>query len=49
MEHMFTLTSIVEHAKSNGLPLSTSFLNAFDSVAHNLIADILQHQNSISS
>ena len=46
MEHIFTLTSIVEHAKSNGLPLNISFLdlkNAFGSVAHNLIADILQH------
>ena len=48
MEHIFSVTSIIEHAKSNGLPVSISFLdlrNAFGSVAHNLIADVLDHVN----
>ena len=37
MEQIFTLTSIVDHAKSNGLPVNISFLdlkNAFGSVDH---------------
>ena len=43
MEHIF---SVLEHAKSNGLPLNISFLdlrNAFGSVSHNLIFDVLNH------
>ena len=46
MEHIFTTTSIIEHAKRNGLPVSISFLdlkNAFGSVSHKLISDILYH------
>ena len=37
MEHIFSVTSVLEHAKSNGLPLNISFLdlrNAFGSVSH---------------
>ena len=46
MEHIFAVTSIIEHAKSNGMPVSMSFLdlrNAFGSVSHQLIHDILFH------
>ena len=45
MEHIFSVTSIVEHAKSNDMPVNISFLdlkNAFGSISHQLIADILE-------
>jgi len=46
IEHIFTVTSIIEHACSNGLPLTMTFVdlrNAFGSIAHQLVADILSH------
>lgn len=46
MEHIFSVTSIIEHARSNGMPVNISFLdlrNAFGSISHSLIADILSH------
>ena len=52
MEHIFTTTSIIEHAKQNGLPVSISFLalkNAFGSVSHKLISDILYHIKLLTS
>ena len=44
-EHIFTLSAIIENAKQNGLPINITFLdlrNAFGSVSHKLIADMLQ-------
>ena len=46
MEHIFATSSIVQNALHHGLPLSVTFLdlkNAFGSVSHQLIADMLDH------
>ena len=46
MEHTFTLNSLLENAKANSLPIFVTFLdlkNAFGSVPHALILDMLQH------
>ena len=46
MEHIFALTSTLEHARSSGLPLTISFLDlkiAFGSISHLLIKDIMSH------
>ncbi len=46
MEHIFATSSIVQNAMHHGLPLSVTFLdlkNAFGSVSHQLIADMLDH------
>ena len=46
MEHIFAISAIVQNAMENGLPLSITFLdlaNAFGSISHQLIFDILHH------
>ena len=46
MEHIFSICSILDNAIQHGLPLAMSFLdlrNAFGSVSHLLIRDILHH------
>ena len=46
MEHIFATSAIIQNAVHNGLPLSLTFLdlkNAFGSVPHQLIKDILTH------
>ena len=46
MEHIFAVSAIVQNAIQHGLPLSLTFLdlkNAFGSVSHNLIYDMLSH------
>ena len=46
MEHILSVISIIEHAKSNGLPVTMSFFdlkNAFGSIPHRLIFDVLAH------
>ena len=46
MEHIFATSSIVQNAMNYGLPLSVTFLdlkNAFGSVSHQLITDMLDH------
>ena len=45
-EHIFTTTAIIDNAIQHGSPLAVTLLdlkNAFGSVAHALIADILKH------
>lgn len=45
IEHTFSMSAILEHARSNGLPVSITFIdlrNAFGSIAHNLIYDTLE-------
>ena len=46
VEHMFAITSILDNAIQQGLPLVLTFLdlkNAFGSIAHRLIRDMLNH------
>ena len=46
MEHIFAVSAIIQNAIQHGLPLSLTFLdleNAFGSVSHDLINDILAH------
>ena len=46
IEHIFTTSAILSNAKTNGLPLYMTFLdlsNAFGSISHQLIADMLKH------
>ena len=46
VEHIFTITAMIEHARSNGLPLTLTFIdlrNAFGSISHSLVADILTY------
>ena len=46
MEHIFTVSTLIDHAQSNGLPVSTTFTdlcNAFGSISHQLVSDILAH------
>ena len=46
LEHMFTISAILNNSKSHCLPLYMSFLdisNAFGSISHKLICDILNH------
>ena len=45
-EHIFTTTAIIDNPIQHGSPLAVTFLdlqNAFGSVAHGLITDILTH------
>ena len=45
IEHTFSMSAILEHARSNGLPVAITFLdlrNAFGSIAHGLIHDTLE-------
>ena len=45
-EHILSLNAILDNAKANGLPLSLTFTdlkNAFGSVPHKLISDMLHH------
>ena len=44
-EHTFSMSAILEHARSNGLPVAITFVdlrNAFGSIAHGLIHDTLE-------
>ena len=46
VEHVFTITSILDNAIQQGLPLALTFLdlkNVFGSIAHALISDMLNH------
>ena len=46
MEHIFSLSAIVDNARTNKLPLSLTFVdlrNAFGSVAHAYIKDIMSY------
>ena len=46
MEHIFALMALIDHARSNGLPLTITFVdlkNAFGLISHNLINDIMFH------
>ena len=46
MEHIFALTALIDHARSNGMPLTITFVDlkdAFGSICHNLINDIMSH------
>ena len=46
MEHIFTLTSIIDHARKNDLPLTITFIdfkNAFGSISHSFVKDIMFH------
>ena len=46
VEHIFTITAMIEHARSNGLPLTLTFIdlqNAFGSISHSLVSDILTY------
>ena len=46
MERIFTVSAIVQNALQHGLPLAMTFLdleNAFGSVSHELILDVLSH------
>ena len=46
MEHIFAVSALISHARSNGLPVSMTFLdlrNAFGSISHKLVMDILAH------
>ena len=46
MEHIFTLTSIIDHARKNDLPLTITFIdfkNAFGSIFHSFVKDIMFH------
>ena len=46
VEHVFAITSILDNAIQQGLPLALTFLdlkNAFGSIAHPLIRDMLNH------
>jgi len=43
MEHIFTVSTLIDHARSNGLPVSMTFIdlrNAFGSISHQLVSDI---------
>ena len=45
IEHTFSMSAILEHARSNGLPVAITFVdlrNAFGSIAHGLIHDTLE-------
>ena len=45
IEHTFAMSAILEHARSNGLPVAITFVdlrNAFGSIAHGLIHDTLE-------
>ena len=45
IEHMFSMSAILEHARSNGLPVAITFVdlrNAFGYIAHGLIHDTLE-------
>lgn len=46
MEHNFAVNSLLENARANGLLIFITFLdlrNAFGSIPHKLILDMLQH------
>ena len=46
MEHIFAVTAMVQNAIQHGLPLAITFLdleNAFGSVSHKLIANMMTH------
>ena len=46
VEHIFTITAMIEHARSSGLLLTLTFVdlqNAFRSISHRLVVDILGH------
>ena len=46
MEHIFAVSTLIDHACSNGLPVSMTFIdlrNAFGSISHQLVNDILAH------
>jgi len=46
MEYIFTVSTLIDHARSNGLPVSMTFIdlrNAFGSISHQLVSDILAH------
>ena len=46
MEHIFSLSAIVDNARQNKLPLSLTFVdlrNAFGSISHSYIKDILSY------
>ena len=46
MEHIFTLTSIINHARKNDLPLTITFIdfkNVFGSISHSFVKDIMFH------
>ena len=46
VEHVFAITSILDNAIQQGLPLALTFLdlkNAFGSIAHPMIRDMLNH------
>ena len=46
MEHIFAVSAIVQNALQNGLPFAMTFLdlqNAFGSISHDLILDVLVH------
>ena len=48
MEHIFSVSAIIQNAIEHGLPLAMTFLdleNAFGSVSHELILDMLVHCN----
>ena len=44
--NIFSVTSIIEHARSNNLPLAMTFIdlhNAFGCISHKLVQDMLYH------
>ena len=46
MEHIFTLTSIIDHAPKNDLSLTITFIdfkNAFGSISHSFVKDTMFH------
>ena len=46
MEHIFTLTSIIDHAPKNDLSLIITFIdlkNAFGSISHSFMKDTMFH------
>ena len=52
MEHIFAIRVIVQNAIDSGLPLAMTFLNpenAFESISHQLILDVLNYCNFIPS
>ena len=52
VEHFFTITAMIEHARLNGIPLTLTFVdlqNAFGSISHRLVVDILAHLRIPSS